>query len=117
MLIIYTFSTDAENQEVSCFDKILVFSKCCNSNEEPSDDGIELGQCQCHNSNEQLSQPLEDGIELVPINPSGPDQQVFEKSPLLDPEFIEGAATMEENVSSSEGGKFILFQKLFHLGR
>ena len=66
------------------------------------------------NSNE----PPADGIELVPINPPSPEQHGSEdeESLLLDPEFIERAEVKVENVSSCEGGKFILFQKLFNLG-
>ena len=77
---------------------------------------MELAQCQCRDSNDQLSQSPEDGIELVPMNLSGPEQHGSEESPLLDPKMIEGAAVIEENVSTSEGGKFIFFQKLFYLG-
>jgi hypothetical protein len=108
---ILDLSTDVVNQGASGFDKILGFCKCCKSTEQPTNEIMELAQCQCRDSNDQLSQSPEDGIELVPMNLSGPEQHASEKSSLLDPKMIEGAAVIEENVSTSEGEPCISKEK------
>ena len=62
-----------------------------------------LGQCQCHNIDEEPSQPSDDGTELAPINPRDPDHQVSEESQVLLMDNLDKVAVMDETVA---GGKF-----------